>query len=310
MNNPFGFLIIDKPSGCSSHDCVHKVRKIFGIKRVGHGGTLDPSVTGVLPLAVGQATRLFPYLPSDKQYRGIIQLGKCTTSDDLQGEIISTQPWPTLDLISLEKHLDQFRGYIKQYPPKISSVHVNGERAYKRARKGESFDLPERAVSIHKLRLIKWNQDSGQIHVFVHCSSGTYIRSLARDLGNRLGCGGCLAKLRRTQALGFEEKQALQLPRTDTELLAIKANLLSPLQALDHLPRLQLSNDKELINWRTGRKLKVSRNRIGLSNQSDIALKEQDDNFIVITTTTEEVIGIGSWISSSELKPKVVFNAL
>ena len=127
MSGPFGFVVIDKPTGFTSHDCVNRVRKVFGIKRVGHGGTLDPSVTGVLPLALGQATRLFPYLQSDKHYEGIVQLGKCTTSDDLQGEVISTQAWPALDLISLEKHLDQFRGAIKQFPPKVSSIHIKGE---------------------------------------------------------------------------------------------------------------------------------------------------------------------------------------
>ena len=310
MDDPFGFLIIDKPTGFTSHDCVHKVRKIFGIKRVGHGGTLDPSVTGVLPLALGQATRLFPYLPSDKHYKGIIQLGKSTTSDDLHGEIISTQPWPVLNLISLEKHLDQFRGSIKQYPPKISSVHVNGERAYKRARKGELFDLPERTISIHKLRLLKWNQEIGQLQIYVHCSSGTYIRSLARDLGNSLGCGGCLANLRRTEALGFNEKQALQLPETNAELLTLKANLLPPLQALYHIPRLRLTTEKELTNWRTGRKLMVSINRIEISSQSQSSFNQQKENFIVVTNSSAELVGIGNWHTSSELQPKVVFNAL
>ncbi len=310
MDYPFGFLIIDKPTGLTSHDCVNKVRKIFGIKRVGHGGTLDPSVTGVLPLALGQATRLLPYLQSDKHYRGIIQLGKRTTSDDIHGEIISTQSWPEIDIISLEKHLEQFRGAIKQCPPEISSVHVNGERAYKRARKGELFNLPERTILIYKLRLLKWDNEIGQLHIDVHCSSGTYIRSLARDLGNSLGCGGCLAKLRRTEALGFNEKQALQLPKTNTELLVFKNNLLSPLHALDHLPRLQLTTEHELTNWRTGRKLIISMNKVEHSSQLQLSLNEQNDNFIVVTNSLSEVVGIGSLFASSELQPKVVFNAL
>ena len=309
MHDPFGFLIIDKPAGLTSHDCVHKIRNIFGIKRVGHGGTLDPSVTGVLPLALGQATRLFPYLQSDKHYEGIIQLGKCTISDDLHGEVISTQPWPALDLISLEKHLDQFRGSIKQCPPKVSSVHVNGERAYKRARKGESFNLPERTISIHKLQLLKWDYECGQLQIYVHCSSGTYIRSLARDLGNSLGCGGCLASLRRTEALGFNEKQALQLPKTNTELLALKENLLSPLQALYHLPRLQLITEQELIDWRTGRKLFVAMTRIEFSNQSKSSLDQPTETSIVITNSSGKIEGIGNWRDSDELQPKVVFNA-
>ena len=157
MKGPFGFVVIDKPSGLTSHDCVNRMRKIFNIKRVGHGGTLDPAVTGVLPIALGPATRLLPYLQSDKQYRGVIQLGTRTTSDDLQGEIICTKPWPSLQEDSLEKQLNQFRGSIKQVPPKVSSIHIQGERAYKRTRRGEKFDLPLRTVTIHELRLLNWD---------------------------------------------------------------------------------------------------------------------------------------------------------
>ena len=213
MSTPFGFLIIGKPQGVTSHDCVNRVRKIFGIKRVGHGGTLDPAVTGVLPIALGPATRLLPYLPGDKTYKGIIQLGKRTTTDDLHGDIISTNPWPSLDRISLERQLDEFRGSIYQHPPQISSVHVDGERAYKRVRRGEKLKLAKRSITIYELRLLNWDQEKGQIQLIIHCSSGTYIRSLARDLGDNLGCGGCLASLRRTQASGFKEDKAIPLPK-------------------------------------------------------------------------------------------------
>ena len=310
MSDPFGFLIIDKPKGLTSHDCVNKIRKIFGIKRVGHGGTLDPNVTGVLPVALGQATRLLPYLPTDKNYTGIFQLGKRTVSDDLQGEIISTQPWPELNLASLEKHLDKFRGRINQHPPQISSVHIKGERAYKRARKGELFDLPQRSISIHELRLLDWNQEIGQVEISVHCSSGTYIRALARDLGNDLGCGGCLAKLRRTQALGFNEKQALQLPKSNTEKLILKDNVLPPLQALHHLPHIQLTTEKDLVHWRTGRQLFTAINKVEYDDQSKSFDHQQENQSIVITDSSSQVIGIGGWDPPSELQPKVVFNAI
>ena len=135
MKSPFGFVVIDKPADVTSHDCVNRVRKIFKIKRVGHGGTLDPAVTGVLPIALGPATRLLPYLPGEKTYQGIIQLGRKTTTDDLHGEVVSNQLWPSLDRISLELHLDKFRGLIRQHPPQVSSIHIDGERAYKRVRR-------------------------------------------------------------------------------------------------------------------------------------------------------------------------------
>ncbi|WP_320667077.1 tRNA pseudouridine(55) synthase TruB [Prochlorococcus sp. MIT 1307] len=310
MNNPFGFVIIDKEQGLTSHDCVNKVRKIFGIKRVGHGGTLDPSVTGVLPIALGPATRLLTYLPSDKRYRGIIQLGKRTTTDDLDGEIISNQPWPKIEQTILNKHLDMFRGKIRQQPPNISSIHIKGERAYKKALRGEVFDLPDRSITIHEILLLGWDQSTGRIEINVHCSSGTYIRALARDLGNSLGCGGCLAKLRRTEALGFNEKQALPLPTTSNEHSAIPLNVVSPLQALRNLPRLKLTTETESIHWRTGRQLNITRDRIEPSSEMQFAKHQPEEVFILVSNTSAEVLGIGGWDGSSTLKSKVVFQAL
>ena len=310
MNGPFGFLIIDKPEGLTSHDCVNKIRRIFRIKRVGHGGTLDPSVTGVLPIALGPATRLLPYLPSDKRYKGIIQLGKRTTSDDLHGEIISNQSWPTLEPISIERHLDEFRGQIQQRPPNISSVHIKGERAYKRVRRGEIIELPERTITIHELLLHNWDQKTGEIEINVHCSSGTYIRALARDLGDRLGCGGCLAKLRRSHALGFQEKEACLLPLSSDEGSTATLEVLPPLQALRHLPRIQLTTQEELRRWRTGRQIIASRDRFQPAPNSTPYHNQLQRIDIVVIDPLGEVVGIGDLSTSSELQPKVVFNAL
>ena len=129
MINPLGFVIVDKPPGLTSHDCVNRLRKAIGIKRVGHGGTLDPSVTGVLPIAIGSATRLLTYLPGEKSYEGMIQLGKQTNTDDLDGEILSDNHWPKLDKQVIQTCLENFQGQIKQSPPIFSSVHIQGERA-------------------------------------------------------------------------------------------------------------------------------------------------------------------------------------
>ena len=132
MNLINGFLIINKKKGYTSHDCVKEIRKLFNTKKVGHTGTLDPEVTGVLPIALGHATRFIQYLPQSKIYFGKIKLGIRTITDDIHGEIISTKDWPILSLEEIDQYLDNFRGIIKQIPPKVSSVHIRGERAYKR----------------------------------------------------------------------------------------------------------------------------------------------------------------------------------
>ena len=290
LDGPFGFVVIDKPAGLTSHSCVSRLRRCYGLKRVGHGGTLDPAVTGVLPIALGPATRLLPYLPGDKTYRGVIQLGQVTTSDDLEGELIQQNPWPALDSEALNAALTPFRGPIQQRPPQVSAVHVDGERAHARARRGEVMDLPARAVTIHRITPLHWNQAHGRLELEVHCSAGTYIRSLARDLGESLGCGGCLASLRRTQALGFDASQAHALPEAGDNL----PTPLSPLLALGHLPRRQLSPEEE-YDWRCGRRLSLTTDCKGEA--------------VVVCNADGSMAGIGLPEDSVHLRPKVVFDA-
>ena len=211
LDGPFGFVVIDKPAGLTSHACVSRMRRSYGLRRVGHGGTLDPAVTGVLPLAVGPATRLLPYLDGGKEYLGTIQLGLRTNSDDLSGEVLEQQDWPSLSQAELDRQLQPFRGLIQQRPPAVSAVHVDGERAHTRARRGEQLLLASRAVTIEQLDLMRWDPSTGQLDIKLRCSAGTYVRSLARDLGDQLGCGGALAQLRRTAALGFTLEASLPL---------------------------------------------------------------------------------------------------
>ncbi len=289
MDGPFGFVVIDKPAGLTSHSCVSRLRRCYGLKRVGHGGTLDPAATGVLPIALGPATRLLPYLPGEKTYRGVIQLGRVTSSDDLEGDLLRQGHWPDLPLEALEIALNLFRGPIQQCPPQVSAVHVGGERAHARARRGEQMDLPPRPVTIHRLQLLHWDTSRGQLTIEVHCSAGTYIRSLARDLGEQLGCGGCLAQLRRTQALGFSEYQAQALPETD----AIPPPPLSPLLALKHLPRRQLTASEE-VDWRCGRRLN---------------LEPGPGDAVVVCDADGSMAGIGLRQEGDQLQPKVVFDA-
>ena len=287
-----GFLALDKPAGLTSHGCVSHVRRAYRLKRVGHGGTLDPAVTGVLPIALGAATRLLPYLPGDKGYRGTIQLGVRTTTDDLQGAVLSRQPPPSgLCPIDLEAALQPFRGSIAQRPPAFSAVHVQGQRAYALAREGQAVVLPPRTVTVHRLDLLSWDPHMGLLELEIHCSAGTYIRSLARDLGEALGCGGALATLRRTVALGFALSQCVALE----ELIDPPPPLLDPLAVLAHLPLHHLSA-ADLEGWRCGR--------------AQLALEPWPPGATVRMADPDgKLAGLAEMGDTGELRPRLVFDA-
>jgi tRNA pseudouridine55 synthase len=289
---PFGFLVLDKSSGLTSHDCVSRVRRAYGLRRVGHGGTLDPAVTGVLPIALGPATRLLPYLSGSKSYLGVIQLGVSTSSDDLEGEVVARQSVPLLDRAALERALAPFRGDILQRPPRVSAVHVDGERAHVRARRGEALELAARPVTIEALELLGWDPLTGQLELRIACSAGTYIRSLARDLGEALGCGGALASLRRTAALGFHLDQACGL-----EALTLKPlpPLIDPLAALGHLPPYRLS-EAEWPSWRCGRRLAA---------ETAAAAAEQA---VLILDPDGALAGIARADGQGQLQPRLVLD--
>lgn len=310
MTNPFGFLIIDKPTGLTSHDCVKEIRKRFHIKRVGHGGTLDPAVTGVLPIAIGNATRLLPYLKQEKEYRAIIQLGEDRTTDDIEGEILNQKAWPNLQPNIIDKSLDQFRGTIFQQPPRFSSVHIQGERAYKRARRGELFTLPTREITIHKLLLLNWFQELGQLEILITCSSGTYIRSLARDLGHQLKCGAYLYKLRRTKSQGFNEHQCIQLHQLDSNNPLIKLSIINPIEALGHLSQIKINTANDLNRWRKGQQLILSEEvKEKIVKEKTTLNFSNTQKFAVVIDNEESIAGIAELISSNKVQPKLVFNA-
>ena len=310
LTSPFGFLSIDKPAGITSHDCVQEIRKIFKIKRVGHGGTLDPAVTGVLPIAVGNATRLLPYLKQEKEYRAIIQLGENRSTDDLEGEILSQQQWPNLEPNTLNEFLNKFRGTIFQKPPKFSSIHIQGERAYKKARKGELFTIPTREITINKLLLIDWVQELGQLEILVNCSPGTYIRSLARDLGEHLKCGGYLYKLRRTMSQGFNEKQSIALQKYDSNDLLINSSIINPINVLDHLSQIKIKTINELNRWRKGQQLILSEEiEQTIFNETKTLKLSKMQKYATVIDHQESIAGIAELISPNKIQPKVVFHA-
>lgn len=218
-----GIVLIDKAPGWTSHDVVAKARRVVGQKRIGHTGTLDPMASGLLILCLGQATRLVEYLTGhDKRYTGTISLGAATTTDDAEGEVVWTGPVPALSPDDVEKVLQPFRGGILQRPPSFSALKVEGKRAYDVARSGASFALIHRPVTIHDFSASLVTPTT--LHIDVTCSSGTYIRSLARDLGEVLGCGGHLSALRRRTAGPFDLREAVTIE--GLEAMALSDRLL------------------------------------------------------------------------------------
>ncbi|MDQ3871065.1 MAG: tRNA pseudouridine(55) synthase TruB [Chloroflexota bacterium] len=205
-----GVLVAIKPPGPTSHDLVALVRRLTGTRRVGHGGTLDPFASGVLPIFLGSATRLAEYhMADEKAYRALIAFGARSTTDDLDGEL-TPGPGSPPDRRSVEQALQRFRGVIEQLPPAHSAVRVAGRRAYELARQGQKPELRPRRVEIRALDVVDWHDDEERptATLEVRCSAGTYIRALARDLGEALGCGAYLAALRRTASGPFREEEA------------------------------------------------------------------------------------------------------
>ena len=214
MTAPGGLIIVDKPAGLTSHDVVARVRRLAGTRRVGHAGTLDPMATGVLVVGVEKATRLLGHLAlTEKEYSATIRLGQATDSDDADGTVISQAPARGVTRPALTDAAAALRGEIRQIPPAVSAVKVGGKRAYKLARDGVPPRLEPRTVTVHELtvRAVRRQGDLLDADVTVTCSSGTYIRALARDLGVALGVGGHLTRLRRTRVGPYRAEDARTL---------------------------------------------------------------------------------------------------
>ena len=197
-----GLVVVDKPGGMTSHDVVARVRRLAGTRRVGHAGTLDPMATGVLVLGVNRATRLLGHLAlTEKAYDATIRLGASTVTDDAEGEVVATADATAVTDDDVARGVAALTGDIQQVPSAVSAVKIDGKRAYKRVREGEDVALPPRPVTVHRFEVLETRRVDGYLDVDVHvvCSSGTYVRALARDLGGALGVGGHLTALRRTR---------------------------------------------------------------------------------------------------------------
>jgi tRNA pseudouridine55 synthase len=241
-----GVLVVAKEPGPTSHDIVALVRRLSGVRRVGHGGTLDPFAGGVLPVLIGHATRLAEYhLADDKEYRATVCLGARSTTDDLDGELTpASVAAPGRD--EVEQALAEFRGTIEQVPPDYSAVRIAGRRAYELARHGKKPELKPRTVTIHRLELVGWDAADAARPIAtleLRCSAGTYVRALARDLGERLGCGAYLGALTRTASGPFVLDLAHPLEEVRSALATGRGTeiMLPPDAGLDHMPRLALS---------------------------------------------------------------------
>jgi tRNA pseudouridine55 synthase len=242
MTAPSGLVIVDKPAGLTSHDVVGRIRRIAGTRRVGHAGTLDPMATGVLVAGVEKATRLLGYLSlTEKEYAATIRLGQSTSTDDAEGEPVGGAPAVGISSAAVAAAVAGLTGDILQVPPGVSAVKVGGQRAYKLARAGAAPELAPRPVTVYEFRItaVRPAGDFLDVDATVRCSSGTYIRALARDLGAELGTGGHLTALRRTSAGAYDQAQARTLEDLAERLVV------TPLEdaAAAAFPRVDLSAD-------------------------------------------------------------------
>ena len=283
----FGFLNIYKPKGKTSHDVVAILRRITKVKQIGHTGTLDPFAEGVLPICIGKATRLIEYLKDDKAYVATVQFGSATDTYDLEGEATKTSDLiPSLD--EIEAKLDDFRGEIEQTPPIYSAIKVNGKKLYEYARAGEQVEVKTRKVCISELKLLEYNQETRTLELYIACSKGTYIRSIANDLGEKLGCFGHLIKLVRVQAGDFVVEDAIKLEDLQTKE-DVEKQLIYPLQKL---------------NYQTYSLDEIEKEKI--SHGMQIFAKNNLENGIVILTDEDTLIAVAE-SNASKITCKKVF---
>lgn len=284
-----GLVIVDKSQGMTSHDVVSKIRRIFSTKKVGHAGTLDPMATGVLVLGLERGTKFLAHMvASTKSYAATIRLGAATTTDDREGETITSASPDQLAAITetmISDAVEQFRGSIMQRPAAVSAIKIDGKRAHQRVREGEKVEIPARPVTISRYDILEIRRNAAfiDIDVEVDCSSGTYIRSLARDLGEELGVGGHLTALRRTQVGPFTLDNAVTLEKLE-ETPHVSLTLDQALAA--SYPVLSVS-EKEASNlamgkWLTPRGLKGTHAAVDPHGRTIALVKEQGKRLATI----------------------------
>lgn len=273
----FGFLNIYKPKGKTSHDVVAILRRVTKVKQIGHTGTLDPFAEGVLPICIGKATRLIEYLDDNKAYIGTVQLGKSTTTYDTEGEVVNISD-KKVTLQEIEKVLPKFQGEIEQLPPIYSAIKVNGKKLYEYARNGEDVEIKPRGVNIYKLEVVNFDKKNQTLELYIECSKGTYIRSIAHDIGEDLGCFGHLIKLVRIKAGQFEVNEAIKLDTLES-VEQVRQNLIYPLEYLNY-PKYELNKtEKEKVSHGMGLEINAQDGVVVLTHQKEfIAVAKVENN--------------------------------
>lgn len=301
----FGFINLNKPVDFTSHDCVAKLRKLLNTKKIGHGGTLDPAATGVLPIAVGKATRLLQFLPTPKAYRARIRLGMTTTTDDLEGDVIQSVPQVKVTNDQIINSLNSFLGTIEQVPPIYSAIKKNGKKLYELARKGEEVTVEPRTITISKIELLNIHEtEFCELDVDIHCSAGTYIRAIARDLGAKLEVGGTLANLIRTASCGMNLQDSITFADIEYQLQQRTLELIEPSVILSHLDHATLTSE-DARRWCQGQLIDLSQ---ALSTSREISV-HSPEHYLVTYADDQTFLGISVLYQRQEilkLKPKIV----
>ena len=292
-----GALVVDKPVGMTSHDVVQAIRNGTNLRRAGHTGTLDPRASGVLVILVGPAVRLSEYVSaSDKRYQAIIRLGSSTDTFDAEGMVTPTVDPVNVTEAQFEEALKTFIGEIEQTPPPYSAVKVQGRKAYEMAREGEEVELAPRKITVHHLEVLEWTPP--EVVIDVHCSSGTYVRSLANDLGVMLGCGAYLVGLRRTKSGRFSLRDAVPLRKLQEAFTAGNwyQYLIPAAEALGDWPAVELNPD-EVEGVRHGHRVKV----VGEPTETKVRGVSTQGELVALMELTINEDGSREW------QPKKVF---
>jgi len=292
-----GALVVDKPVGMTSHDVVQAIRNGTGLRRAGHTGTLDPRASGVLVILVGPAVRLSEYVSaSDKRYQAIIRLGGSTDTFDAEGQVTLSKDPLTVTEAQFEEALKTYIGEIEQTPPPYSAVKVQGRKAYEMARQGEEVELAPRKITVHHLEVLEWTPP--EVVIDVHCSSGTYVRSLANDLGIKLGCGAYLVGLRRTKSGRFSLRDSVPLRKLQEAFTAGNwyQYLIPAAEALGDWPAVELNPD-EVEGIRHGHRVKV----VGEPTETKVRGVSTQGELVALMELTINEDGSREW------QPKKVF---
>ncbi|HUG18538.1 MAG TPA: tRNA pseudouridine(55) synthase TruB [Planctomycetaceae bacterium] len=287
-----GLLNLLKPVGLTSRDVVNRVQRLVRPDKAGHAGTLDPLASGVLVVCVGKATRLISYVQDrPKNYRGTFEFGKTSDTDDAEGEIVATGLLREISSAEFERVLPKFVGRISQLPPRYSAVHVEGRRAYDLARQGKEFEIAPREVQIDSLDIVEWNFP--RVTLDIVCGSGTYIRSLGRDLGETLGCGAYMTDLIRTAVGEFELADALPLDDLSKDL--ILDNLIPAGEAVRHLPS-ALCEELDKPGILNGKRFVPKSIRV-----------TDDKSLVAVYDDSDELVCLAEPGASGQLQPRQVF---